>query len=303
MEVSVIIPTHNRHLKLCRACESVLYQTSKPREIIVIDDASKINVKEFIEKLSNPEIEIKVERFEIPQGVSRARNRGAQIASGDILMFLDDDDTWEPTKISDQLSVFARNPAIELVYSGRLIVKEGDREKVLYKITPHIAGNIYPKILYENYIGVTSSAALRKSLFLELGGFDESIPCREDYDLWIRCCQKTTIGHDGSCNVRYTLSDKPNSQLSGQIEIHIESFHKLCNKYSQVIAELGIIQKRKILASLLFFVAKTLRRHSLIQALPWITRSFFQYPNLKVLVLLLPVKTIGRLRSLFSSRS
>ena len=106
MKVSVIITTYNRPLLLQRACESVFNQSRIPEEVVIVDNGSAIPVEANLEYLNNREPDIKVHRFDIAQGVCKARNQGAKIASGDILMFLDDDDTWEVSKISDQLSVF-----------------------------------------------------------------------------------------------------------------------------------------------------------------------------------------------------
>jgi glycosyltransferase involved in cell wall biosynthesis len=299
-KISVVIPTRNRPLQLHRALQSIYNQTVKPDEIIIIDDASSLTIQPKLAKLSisNSSVKIRLERFEVPQGASKARNKGTEIASGDILMFLDDDDTWEATKIRDQLLLFDRDPNIGLVYSGRLVVKENNREQILYKIKPQAAGNIYPYILYENWIGVTSSVAIKKSIFQEVGCFDEEMPCRQDYDLWIRCCKKTSVAHDNSCNVRYTISENPNTQISGQIDRHIKAFYRLCDKYSIEIKSQGILGSARIRASLLLSVAKSLRRHGLLHALPWIFRSFLNYPNLKVLGLILPDRTANAIRNL-----
>lgn len=304
MKISVIIPTYNRYWQLNEAIRSVYNQTKKPDEIIIIDDASEQKISQVdFEDFFCEEITIIFERFEIPKGACHARNRGAEIASGDILMFLDDDDTWEPNKVEAQLSIFATNIHIGLVYSGRLMASSTNRNKILYTIQPLASGNLYPQILYDNLIGTTSSVAIKKSLFTEVGGFDKELPAFQDYDLWIRCCKRTIVGHDGSCNVRYTVSANPKSQISGQSYRHIEAVHKLMDKYKKEIASQGIFQARKITAKHLFSVAKSLRNHGLIKALPWICSSFFQYPNSKVIALILPVRTIQILQNFRSKLS
>ncbi|MDJ0745511.1 MAG: glycosyltransferase family A protein [Xenococcaceae cyanobacterium MO_167.B27] len=305
MKVSVIIITHNRPLEFQAALKSVLQQTRKPDEIIVIDDGSNPDLKPNMANLSSDFVPIKLKRFEVPQKPCRARNKGAEIASGDILMFLDDDDTWETTKIREQLSVFEQNPDVGLVYSGRLIVSSKNREKILYRIKPKFAGNLYPEILSQNVIGPPSSVAIKKLLFTEVGGFDPNMKAYEDYDLWIRCCQKTIIGHDNSCNVRYTLTEKPNAQRSGQIKVqvqgklsyrHLEGVHQLLDKYQEEIELQGTIKARIIRATRFFAVAKSLRRHGLRQSLPFIWASFCQYPSLKVLALIMPPRIIQLVR-------
>ncbi|MDJ0691861.1 MAG: glycosyltransferase family A protein [Xenococcaceae cyanobacterium MO_188.B32] len=301
MQVSVIITTHNRPLLLRRAYESVLNQTVMPQEIIIIDDASNIPIKANFSYLFSQKTTIKIHRFNASQGACKARNQGVKMANGDILMFLDDDDTWESSKISDQLSVFQLNTDIGLVYSGALIVKENARDLVLYKFKPKAFGKLYPQILYDNLVGSTSSVAIKKILFEEVGGFDENMPAFQDYDLWVRCCQKTMVGHDGNYNLRYTLSTSPKQQISGQPHRHVEASHYILAKYRSDIDSQGTLAASRIRAAQLFAVAKSLRLQGLKPAIPWIIASFFHYPNWKVIALIFPLQITQRLRYLIQN--
>ena len=312
MKVSVIITTYNRPLQLQRAYDSVVNQTRMPEEIIIIDDASDNIVAESLkqkrglaqsEALRDRETITIIKRFATSQGACKARNTGAAIATGDIIMFLDDDDTWEPQKIIAQLKIFDSNPQIGLVYSGKLIVKETEREKILYQVTPKAKGNLYPAILYDNLIGSTSSVAMKKKLFQQVNGFDEKMPALQDYDLWIRCCQQTIIGHDNSCNLIYTIAEKPYYQISGQAHRQINAVKIISEKYHTEITKQGFFNARKIYASKNFYIAKSLRSQSLLTAIPWIIKSFFQYPNLKIIALLFPLKITQQLRNSFSIKT
>jgi glycosyltransferase involved in cell wall biosynthesis len=290
MKVSVIIPTHNRIKQLQQAYQSVCNQSIKPAEIIIIDDASEKNLDAQKMQLNHSDINTIIERFEIPQGACKARNRGAEIASGDLLMFLDDDDTWETEKISAQLQIFQNNSEVGLVYSGRLMVSESNRDRIIYRIKPKFFGQLYPQILYNNLIGCTSSVAIRKSIFQAVNGFDENLPALQDYELWIRLCQKTLVGHDDSYHVRYTISENPTAQISGKSDRYIQATERLLVKHQQEITLQGAISIRKVRANLYFFVAKSLRYQGIIPALYWIIKSFMQYPNLKVWLLIIPIK-------------
>src|SRR5690606_29508074 len=108
---------------------------------------------------------------EQPMGANYSRNKGAGLAMGDILMFLDDDDAWLPAKIDKQLAVFDKDPSIGLVYSNRNVVNE--EGELIRKINSQKSGHLYPDILFENIIGTTSSVAVRKEVFQKAGGFDE----------------------------------------------------------------------------------------------------------------------------------
>ena len=296
IEVSVIITTHNRPLALARACQSVLHQTMVPMELIVVDDGSDLPVTEQLAQLEHPQIKLKMHRWDTPHGACQARNQGAAMALGEILMFLDDDDTWEPTKIADQVQVFNSNQEIGLVYSGKLIVRASDREQVLYQVPAIALGKLYPQILSSNLIGSTSSVALKKSLFEEVGGFDSKMPALQDYDLWIRCCQKTIVGHDGHYNLRYTLSDNPKQQISGQPNRYIEASRRLLAKYRHEIDTQGLLTARKIYSTRYFSVAKSQRLQGLKPAIPWIIGSLWRYPNWKAAALIFPLGTTIKLR-------
>ena len=299
MKVSVIIPTHNRPSQLQRAYDSVCTQTCIPEEIIIIDDASEIKVADSLKVAKDRQVKTIITRFATIQGACKARNKGVAIARGDIIMFLDDDDTWEPKKIRDQLKIFTINSQIGLVYSGKLIVKETARDQVLYQVTSRAKGMLYPKILYDNLIGSTSSVAIKKQVFHQVGGFDTNMPALQDYDLWIRCCQKTLIGHDNSYNLRYTLAEKPHHQISGQVHRQIEAVKIIFKKYRSEINHQGFFNSRKICAAKYFYIGKSLRSQSLLATLPWIIKSLLQYPNLKVIALFLPQKMTLKLRQLY----
>lgn len=285
-------------MQLKSAYESVCNQTIKPEEIIIIDDASDEKIEPHQMKLDCQDISTIIERFEISKGACIARNRGVEIASGDILMFLDDDDTWEKTKIEDQLNIFSKAPNIDLVYSGKSIVRDQEPEKILYRVKPKASGKLFPQILYSNLIGTTSSVAMKKKFFHEIGRFDESMLSLQDYDLWIRACKSGIVEHDNTCNVRYTIYTKSDQQISGQSERHIKSVQIILDKYSQEIKSQPLLKSRQIKSSMLWYVTKSLRRQGLIPALPWIIRSFVMYPNLKILGLIPPMKVIQRLRKL-----
>ncbi|MEQ8464848.1 glycosyltransferase family 2 protein [Coleofasciculus sp. E1-EBD-02] len=298
MKISVIIPTQNRQLDLKRALRSVCSQTRQPDEIIVVDDASEIPIDIKIAGEIECDIPLKVKRLNMSVRQGRARNIGANIAKGDILMFLDDDDTWEPTKVSDQLVIFEQEPDTGLVYSGRLVVNELDREKIVYRIKPQKSGYLYPDILYKNFIGSSSSVAIRKSIFKEVGCFEECMAW-EDYELWIRCCKKTIVKHDNCCNVRYTISNNYHKQSSRKsYNRHLEAVHILQEKYSYEINSQGLWNARKIYAERLFALAKSMRYQGLNHSLPWILRSLWQFPKLKTIVLLLPPNMIQLTQSI-----
>lgn len=111
MKVSVIVPTYNYGKFLSRALQSIIKQTHNDIEIIVIDDASTDDTQDIVK--SYPQVIYK--RNSVNLGVSASRNKGIEIASGDIITFLDADDWLQPDAIERQLPYFA-DPSIGVVY-------------------------------------------------------------------------------------------------------------------------------------------------------------------------------------------
>lgn len=300
--VAVIIPTYNRSEKIKETIESVLEQSVLPNEIIIVDDCSDVeHFKELKQYILSLDFPIKLHQSEVGQGACASRNKGAQLATSEIFMFLDDDDTWEKKKIENQMNAFEEDSKVGLVYSGRLMVSDENRNKVLYEIPPKAKGSLYPDILYSNLIGTTSSVAIKREVFAEANGFDTELPAMQDYDLWIRASKLTMISHDNACNVRYTVTSDPNNQISGKSEKHLVAVESILNKYKKEIKELGFIGERKVKAARYFSIAKAQRRRTYSSAYPYIFKSFIYYPSLKPLSLLLPNSFHNMAKSIYHS--
>ncbi len=182
MNISVIIPTHNRVHSIGRAVESVLQQTLPATEIIIVDDGSTDNTAALIRK-----------RFpgccylhQQNQGVSSARNRGIAAATGEWLAFLDSDDEWMPEKLAMQTAALKHNPDIHLCHTEEIWIRNGKRVNPMKKHAKK-GGWIFQHCLPLCAIS-PSSVIIHRSLFEAVGLFDETLPACEDYDLWLRIC-------------------------------------------------------------------------------------------------------------------
>lgn len=183
--VSVIIPTYNRAHLVGRAIESVLNQTYQGFELIIIDDGSKDNTVEVINKFQQKDNRIIYLKHDKNKGGSAARNTGIKASRGEYIAFLDSDDEWLPEKLEKQINVFKKSSDnIGLVYSGYYEVLEQNGE-VLSKIIPIFKGDIYKNILKSNILG-SPTPLIRKICFEKAGLFDETLLSCQDWDLWIR---------------------------------------------------------------------------------------------------------------------
>ncbi len=185
--VSVVIPTFNRCRLLRRAVASVLAQTQPTDEIIVVDDGSTDGTREMVAE----QFPAAIYRFQPNAGVSAARNRGIRVAAGQWIAFLDSDDEWRPAKLERQLAALERHPDYllchcdEIWYRAGRRVNPGRRHK-------KAGGWIFDRCL--PLCAISPSAALvRRSVFDEVGLFDESLEACEDYDFWLRFCARFPV--------------------------------------------------------------------------------------------------------------
>jgi glycosyltransferase involved in cell wall biosynthesis len=178
--VSVLIPTYNRLSKVKNAIKSVLKQTYRDFELWVVDDGSTDGTGEALEGFGN---EVKYVS-QSNRGVSAARNLGFRVSRGKYVAFLDSDDLWEPKKLEIQVRCMEANPQFPLCYTDEIWIRRGIRVNPKKKHAKY-SGWIFEKCLPLCIIS-PSSALMKRTLFEEIGGFDETLPVCEDYDFWLR---------------------------------------------------------------------------------------------------------------------
>ncbi len=188
--ISVIIPTFNRAPVLLRAVESVLNQTYRNVELIIVDDGSTDDTEKVLEpyRLAGSLLYHKTENA----GVAASRNKGAAIASGKWLSFLDSDDEWLEEKLAEQMEFLRQNPSITIVYTDEIWIRN---DVQVNKKNHHQkkGGRIFSDCIKQCLIA-PSSVLLSKNLFEKMKGFDESFVVCEDYDLWLKISSQYEIG-------------------------------------------------------------------------------------------------------------
>ena len=204
--VSVIIPTFNRWPVVGEAVESVLAQSFKDFELIVVDDGSNDWTTEKINALGRDPstrapalaggsgsgfrptglpvgLHIRI-IAQARRGVSAARNRGARVARGRYLAFLDSDDLWLPEKLAVQTTFMETHSEMQICQTEEIWLRRGVRVNPKAKHRKP-SGDIFRPSL-ELCLVSPSAVMMTKQLFEDMGGFDESLPVCEDYDLWLR---------------------------------------------------------------------------------------------------------------------
>ena len=193
MKVSVIIPTFNRFSLISRAIDSVLNQTIKPFEIIVVDDGSSDNTSTFIKNNYKSVKLIKQKNL----GVSKARNVGIKNSSGDWIALLDSDDEWKKNKLEVQIKSLSEYDYYSVCHTNEIWIRNGIRVNQKKRHQKY-GGDIFDKCLDICRIS-PSSIIFKKNIIDEVGWFDEGLPICEDYDLWLRI----------TANFKILFIDKP----------------------------------------------------------------------------------------------
>jgi len=178
--ISVVIPTYNFGPFLARAIHSVLEQTCPVLEIIVVDDGSSDETRDVAASFGDRIRYIRQQN----RGVSAARNRGIAETRGEWIGFLDADDWWMPHKNEKVQEFLHVHPEAVMIYHPNMVFyTDGRPQEFRRALEPD---KLWPSLRHWNEISGGSSALVRRSLLLDLGGFNEKFSYGEDWDLWIR---------------------------------------------------------------------------------------------------------------------
>ena len=238
-KISIIIPTYNSAQYICEAIESVLNQTYKDFEIIVVDDGSTDNTKEVIKPYLNKIKYI----YQQNSGPSAARNRGIKEAKGEYIAFLDADDIWLPQKLELQIKFMEKEKEVGLIFSDMILFNEKGiiknsflKEKLFFNklsIKPLsstekvIYDNVFNALLQENFIP-TNTVIVKKECFNKVGFFDETLFSVEDRDMWLRIGLFYDIGF---INFPLVLTRFHETNISANQELALKSRLKVMKKF------------------------------------------------------------------------
>ncbi|KQT17877.1 hypothetical protein ASG31_03825 [Chryseobacterium sp. Leaf404] len=187
MKISVIIPVYNASNTVEKSILSVLNQTYQgDLEIIAVNDGSRDNSLAILEKL---ELGLKNSRFSffiVDQengGVSKARNAGMRVSTGDFIALLDSDDEWHPEKLEKQIEIFLQGKNVDFLGCGR-----NNEELRIFgrKITSLHKATV--KELLIKMFPQTSTAIFTRDVYMRNGGYNENMTHGEDGEFWIRIC-------------------------------------------------------------------------------------------------------------------
>ena len=227
--ISVIIPTYNRENMIGYAIKSVLNQTFKNLEIIVVDDGSTDNTEEIIRGFKDKRVKY-IKKYKKNRGISVARNVGIKIARGKYIALLDSDDKWLPEKLDKQIKILQDgSPELGVVYSNSCYIDESGKNINKLPKPKKLEGYIYEDLLGGNYVGTPSTVLIRKECFQQVGLFDDLLNAQADWDMWIRIAKYYRFTLIKTPLVRYRLHS---NQLSKNLGVKIISANRILVKYA-----------------------------------------------------------------------
>ena len=183
MKVSVIMPVYNRESFVCQAIESVLQQTYKDFELIVIDDGSTDRSADLIESFSDSRLHYLRQRH---SGISASMNHGLQLASGQYIARLDSDDIWLPQMLASQVAILEKETDIGVAYAkAQQIDETGNRMTEIRGKEMRFRGDSLKSMIFEDFT-CNITVVARCDCFALAGRYDTSLHGNEDWDMWLR---------------------------------------------------------------------------------------------------------------------
>ncbi|MDJ0736162.1 MAG: glycosyltransferase [Nostocaceae cyanobacterium] len=222
-KISVVIPVFNGESTIFKTINSVLEQTFKNLEIIVINDGSTDATLDIIQSINDVRLQV----FSYANaGLATSRNRGIEKANGDFISFIDADDLWTVDKLEVQYQVLQNNQNASVAYSWTDYIDEtGNFLKAGRRIIAN--GDVYSQLLLRNFLENGSNPLISKEAINAVGGFDQTLAAAEDWDMWLRLAAK----------YEFVCVEKP------QILYRISTNSMSTNLKRQETASLTVIEK------------------------------------------------------------
>ena len=237
--VSVVIPSYNRAHLICDALDSVVAQTYRPIEIVVVDDGSTDATADVVEEwLKRPCNDTVMLRFVVQEkrGKNPTRNRGILESTGGLISFLDSDDRYRPLKVQKQVARFA-DSQVGAVYCGiaNVDMTTGETETLAHA---YPEGRLFERLLVKDITNPTSTYMVRRSVLDRVGLFDEAISGRTDWEMALQIARDHAIAAVPEPLVEFRAHGGARTATFPEREI--AGFRHIRRKYADDIASLPV---------------------------------------------------------------
>jgi glycosyltransferase involved in cell wall biosynthesis len=226
--VSVVIPAYNAADFIERTLDSVLAQTYRSYEVIVVDDGSSDGTHQVVERWL-ARTGVKGRCIRQPNGkIAAARNTGMKASRGEFIALLDHDDLWDPHKLEVVMAEFQSHPDVDLICHNERITRNGKTVGVT-RNGPWVE-DMYESLLFKGNTLSPSATVVRKAKALSIGGFRENPEFNtvEDYDFWMRLSQRARFHFLDRVLGEYTLLERAASR---SIEYHTTNAESILKEH------------------------------------------------------------------------
>ncbi|MFC1656803.1 glycosyltransferase [Patescibacteria group bacterium] len=232
-KLSAIMPVKDREDLIGMAINSVLKQTFQNWELIIINDHSTDNTEKIIKQYSDPRIKL-FNQTKDKHGIAAARNLAVDKSQADIIVPTDSDDYNYPQRFQKIVDYFEKHPDTDLYY-GRIELYYIDTKKTVLRYHQEYKSEL---LRYINFVP-QPAVAYKKSTFLELGKYNETLEVSEDYDLWLRMSEKNKkFGSEDEIVVK--LTKHPGSVRAKDVKGHKSVLEVVREKHNIHIRDLKI---------------------------------------------------------------
>jgi glycosyltransferase involved in cell wall biosynthesis len=211
-----VIPTYQRHELVLQAVESVLRQTCRDFELIVVDDGSPEPIR-----LSLTDGRLRIVRHDTSRGPAAARNTGIRAARGELVAFLDSDDLWFPEKLEKQAALMD-----DAAYGACVTGYEYDTEEGRSVVIPRRPRSWLRELSMGCRLSPGTTLVVRRACYGSVGYYDEALPRHEDYDWLLRFVQRFDIGVIGVPLARVRRAGQPAGEIVEQADLEIIRRHR-----------------------------------------------------------------------------
>ena len=261
MRISVYIPSYNQKAYLIEAIESVLAQTLRPHQVIIVDDASADGSQEVIAGYAS-----RYPGWITPichtqnQGVAAARNNALQAVTGNYVTYVDGDDRYLPTKLEAEAACLAAAPGSQLVYSNYYMIDEQGQRLDQWASGSLPEGDIFCQVFGRQFPRrrLFRSELVHYASWQQIGFYDPELRVFEDYDMRIRLTHRLRAAYTKKTLSEYRLLGTGLSKLAGQV--YLQAFEYIRQKNSPLLASQPIEGQRQVSRQLDQWQAALLRR-------------------------------------------
>lgn len=234
--ITVVIPAYNCEKYIAQTLSSVLAQTYKDLEIIVVNDGSTDSTGVVLSKYKDPRIKVFTT---VNNGSQKARNLGLKEAQGEFISFLDSDDLWIKDKLESQLKAIYESGYL-IAYSGTAYINEqGEYQRVGSFIFP--SGNVFERLFEVNFIESGSNPLINTFALRSIGGFDEDFRAAQDWELWLRLAQYYEFAPVPKIGVLYR---KRGDSLSSNLLRQEKYCLKVISKYQETMTIKNVLRSK-----------------------------------------------------------